>query len=631
MGKRRTIFVTSLLAIVGIGLAGLWFFIQSRRAECAYVPLIADDLLPNASLAPDPASPRQAAGWGYHTSSGVELQQPSRDKKGFDLDGDDRALQLIGIANYVQTPPIAVQPGQSYCFTGFALTDEAAKGATRAQLVFSWLDSTGKELTHSAGDWETVALWNPAAKGWSPLRAAFRAPPDTTQLRVQVHPAADNRLYLDAMHVRQGGRPTIDDQQSTTPSLVQIAPWPEGRSAAVSFSYDWETTMGGLIHSRSLSSDDPNNADDPHTRGLRMRAGVTETVQLLQSYNIRATYYATGYNFLTGNSQRQTFMGDPTFTWAKQGNGWKSDWSQRPWFSTDPYGTIQSNPDYYFGDLIALLQAAAQDVQSHTFSHLYAGYASAQEWRADLQGWHEVAAAAKVPMARSLAFPWSSSAGMSDDNWRELEAAGITSVTRTNWSQPAYQLADRNTWRCQPVPGHESILACPDFYLMAGRTTAPDARIAQLHAGGGRDQAIEQIDQAIAQQGMVDIWAHTEEATLPAQIADWQAVVRYAAEQRDAGKLWIAPLAEIADWQQAVAGIRIQNAAASSQQLDSPLQFSATNDSARDLRGLTLLLPFKPRQVTVDGQILNSGSSLLNSLVMDVHAGQTVEVQAWPA
>jgi hypothetical protein len=236
-----------------------------------------------------------------------------------------------------------------------------------------------------------------------------------------------------------------------------------------------------------------------------------------------------------------------------------------------------------------------------------------------------------MPMARSLAFPWSSSAGMSDDNWRELEAAGITSVTRTNWSQPAYQLADRNTWRCQPVPGHESILACPDFYLMAGRTAAPDARIAQLHAGGGRDQAIEQIDQAIAQQGMVDIWAHTEEATLPAQIADWQAVVRYAAEQRDAGKLWIAPLAEIADWQQAVAGIRIQNAAASSQQLDSPLHFSATNDSTRDLRGLTLLLPFKPRQVTVDGQILNSGSRLLNSLVMDVHAGQTVEVQAWPA
>src|SRR5512138_1795978 len=100
-------------------------------------------------------------------------------------------------------------------------------------------------------------------------------------------------------------------------------------------------------------------------------------------------------------------------------------------------------------------------------------YSSAAEWRADFDAWREAAAARGVPIARSLAFPWSSSAGMSDDNWRELEAAGITSVTRTNWSQPAYRLADRDTWHCRPVPGHERILACPDFYLIAGRNTPP--------------------------------------------------------------------------------------------------------------------------------------------------------------
>src|SRR6266508_3020280 len=120
------------------------------------------------------------------------------------------------------------------------------------------------------------------------------------------------------------------------------------------------------IHSRSI--DDLHAGEDPIARGLRMREGITTTLELFRQYNIQATYYATGYNFLDGNTAHRTFMNDPTFTWATSANGWKRDRSRTPWFGSDPHGTLQSDPAWYFGDLVPMLQRDKHDIQSHTFS-----------------------------------------------------------------------------------------------------------------------------------------------------------------------------------------------------------------------------------------------------------------------
>jgi hypothetical protein len=428
-------------------------------------------------------------------------------------------------------------------------------------------------------------------------------------------------VYLDAVHVQAGGwglghgnQETSARSQSTIPNPqfpIGIAPWPNGYRAAVSFSFDWETTMGGLIHSRS---DDPNSAENPEARGLRMREGITTTLRLFQPLGIRATYYANGYNFLLGNAERRQFMGNPTYAWASKANGWSTNtWTTTPWFAKDPYGAIQSDPSWYFGDLIAPLQRAGQDIQSHTFSHFSGGDANSADWQSDLQAWRGLAAERKVPPARSLAFPWSRSNGMSYTDWDALEAAGITSVTRTNWNpkQPQYHIVSAADPHCRPIPDHERILACPDFYLHSQETAA---------------EAIELIDRTIAVSGTIDMWAHTEEVTTPEQIAAWGQVVSYAARSRDAGALWIAPLAEIADWQAAVGECTIENVEWNNQPGISALSFKLTNNSKHDLNGLTLALPFKIKQLAVNKIILNSQFSTLN-----VPAGQTLEVQAWPA
>jgi hypothetical protein len=219
-------------------------------------------------------------------------------------------------------------------------------------------------------------------------------------------------------------------------------------------------------------------------------------------------------------------------------------------------------------------------------------------------------------MARSLAFPWSSSAGMSYANWEVLEQAGITSITRTNINLPQFQLADRANLRCRPVPGHERILACPDFYL---------------HDQASAAQALTLIDKAIATGGMIDLWAHTEEVVSPEQIALWGQVVGYAAQQRDAGKLWIAPLAEIADWQQALRELKVESSELRVEGSATTLRISVLNSSHRDLHGVTLSMPFEVGRYALNGEELKTQNSKLKTLMIDVRAGQTLEVQAWPA
>jgi hypothetical protein len=623
---RRGLLLLGLCAALLLGGAAL--LARERMARCAAVPLLAGDLLP----APDftrlevdqrsgPGVPPLPAGWSA-LARGVQVGS-------FTVTGSGRSFQLIGIANAVQAPPVEVRAGESYCVALQAIADSQVSG-TKLRAVFDWRDEQGATLATDTSDWQTVRRWEgPGDRGgWSQLVAGFRAPAEASRLAISFHPASDDRVYLDDIHVRRtttdDRRPTADDQ-GLQPSAVDgqpsvtIEPWPEGRRAALSFSFDWETAMGGLIHSLS----DDAASGNPGDRALRMREGITTTLDLFRPYRIRATYYANGYNFLLGNTEKRPFMGDPIFTWAKlttsDRKGWRTDrWAKTPWFADDPYGTTQSDPGWYFGDLIPVLRREKQDIQTHTFSHLYGGYASPDDWRADLQAWLGVAGERRVPMARSLAFPWSSSAGMSYASWEVLEAAGITSVTRTNINLSQFQLADRANLRCRPVPGHERILACPDFYLHDQATGA---------------QATKLIDRAIETGGMIDLWAHTEEVVSPEQIAVWSQVVAYAAQQRDAGKLWIAPLAEIADWQAAVAELSIENVELRNHGDESAplLTFTVHNRSQHNLSGVTLSLPRKVKKIVVDGTILNSESSILNSIQLDIGAGETLEVQAWPA
>jgi hypothetical protein len=593
-------------------LAGLaaGFVVRERMARCAAVPLLAENLLPNADMMRPAASSPLPEGW--------QAGAPGVQRSDFAMDGDGRALQLMGIANYIQLPPVAVEPGQSYCVRGHAISDTAQGSPVRLRLNFRWLDSAGELLTTNATPWQPAVPWEPynPPAGWAIIGGAFRAPADAHTLRVRVQPSADDRVYVDAVAVRRGGTPP-EPTPEAAPTAVQVQPWPNGQRAALSFSFDWETTMGGLIHSRSVG--DPNFDDDPVQRGLRMREGITTTLAIFRPHGIRATYYATGYNFLDGNTEGIEFMGNPTYSaWADTEHRWVSDrWTQTPWFAPDPHGTVATHPAWYFGDLIAPLQAAQQDIQSHTFSHFYGGFVGPADWQADFAAWQYVAARKDVPPAHSLAFPWSGSGGMSEANWQVLQEAGITSVTRLS-DQAQYNLFPTDEHglirepHCRPLPGHATIIACPDSYLTPTRA----------------EQVIAQIDHTLAQGGALDIWAHTEEVVSAEQQAAWRRVVAYAAAQEG---LWIAPLREITDWQHALRNVHIEQLGQHA--AGEPLEFQVNNP----LPGLTLRLPFVPERIEVSNEPGSADTAPpayrldADMLIVEGATEGTLRIQAWPA
>ncbi len=605
MNNKRSsvVWLAGVATLLVIGTVGLSLLVQQRVAACANVPLLAPNLLPNADLRTQTADAALPTGW-QAAAPGVALGA-------FAVDGDGRSLQLLGIANRITTPPVPVQPGQSYCFTARTLSDDHAGVAPRVRPTFAWYDSNANLLRRDATTWQPVVLWFADAppSEWGDLRAAFVAPSGAATLRVELQPSADDRIYLDYFAVRQGGTPTPQTNAPAGAPPVTVLPYPDGKPAAVSFSFDWETAMGGLVHSRSVG--DPYADEDPIARGLRMREGITTTLRLFAPYGVRATYYATGYNFLDGNTEREQFMGNPTYDWASPANRWVSaGWQTTPWFAPDPYGTSESDPAWYFGDLVAPLQAAGHDIQSHTFSHFYGGLVAPDDWQSDTLTWNEIAARKDVAPMQSLAFPWSSSAGMHEGNWRVLAALGVTSLTRLS-DQAQYDLfkttadgliADPH---CRPLPAHSQLMACPDMYL----TPASEATV------------IAQLDAIRAEGGMVDLWAHTEEVVTAEQQQTWQRVVEYAATQPD---FWIAPLREITDRLHALRALEITALPTSD---SNALRLRISNPTTQPLGALTVQAPFTIERVTSSAPIPYDLRG--EYIIFDLQPDQTIEVELW--
>ncbi len=508
-------------------------------------------------------------------------------------DPGGHSLRLTGSASYVRSTPVLAWSGKEYSLGLQALTD--ADSPSRLQAVFLWQDTRGEVIVRQNAPWQEVP-----ARSWETLSFEAQAPAEATSLSVLLRPAGDEPVYLDDLCLTEDG--------------VRLEPYPGGARAALAFTLDWETAMGGLVHSRSDDSYDPTTAVQ---RGLAMRQGTENLLALLERYDVRATWYASGYSLLDGNPTGEAFSGDPTYSWASAANGWRNDrWTTTPWFADDPHGTVQSDPAWYFGDLVPRLLASNQDVQSHTFGHLDAGYASPEELGADLRQWNSSAARAGLTPARTLAFPWGASLGMADAGYSVLEELGYTAVTRTYhephgrsqyWILPPDDLLHMRT-----VPGHPALWAFPDYYFQ------------------GRPEDIawakEVIDRLLLEGGETSLWAHTEEIVSTEQQAAWDEILAYAASRRDQG-LWIAPLTEIVGYRNALAQVEVR-AEAKGQQLS----ITVVNHNDHPVSGLTLTLPAPAGQVLL-GDAAYSDYTEDQLRLPALQAGQqvrlSVTVQAW--
>jgi hypothetical protein len=195
----RRLLAGATLCCVAIGITGLLLYLQQREARCDVTP-------GRPNLITFIGQAGMPEGW-TRRAGGVELRGPAVDGEGFDLDGDGRAMQLLGIGNFLQTPPVAVEPGERFCFSGFALTDSIQRSPTRLRLTFAWRDRDGRLVQQDQTEWQMLVVWSAEAPphDWSPILGSFVAPTAATTLVVQIAPASDDRVYLDRMQIRRGG------------------------------------------------------------------------------------------------------------------------------------------------------------------------------------------------------------------------------------------------------------------------------------------------------------------------------------------------------------------------------------------------------------------------------------------
>jgi hypothetical protein len=566
--------------LLGLGLILLGQRWSPQRSPAAWT---AGNILPNADWS-SAADGRTPDGWTIPGGSDVRRVAGS---EGYVLEGA-HALRIVGVNSAVRSPQVKATPGQRFRLGFQALVDpgrQTGEAPARLQVWVHWVDAAGDDIRI---DKQPPAVLGYAADGapdWTDVLIETEPAPDNADaLAISIHPLADDLLFIDDLRLNAAG--------------VYVAPWPAGAAAAVSFSVDWETAMGGYIHSITA----PTSAAT--ATGLLARQGTTTLLGLYGEAGVRGTWFGNGYNFLDGNVEGRTFMGDPTFAWATAERRWRTDWSRRPWFGDDPHGTAASAPAWYFGDLIAPLVQAGQPIESHTFSHMYVGFARLAEWRADLDAWIELAAEQNVAPAAALAFPYGGSDGMTDGHWQALQDAGISTVTRTRRpndlaASDKYLLIDRNRYQPRLLPGRD-VLAMPDFELQPKY----------------RDDVLARLRQAAAAGGVLDLWAHTNEIVSAEQVATWRGVIAAAAGDP---ALWVAPLPEIADYWRGVRGVRVELLG------DSPLRLRVSNPGPAALPGLTLLLPAAAARV--ESALPTTQHN--DRLTLDLPAGAAEEITVW--
>jgi peptidoglycan/xylan/chitin deacetylase (PgdA/CDA1 family) len=423
--------------------------------------------------------------------------------------------------------------------------------------------------------------------------ASYQTPANTRSVQFEVRNL--NPKYETSPETSSNSTVWVSEPKLTCDN-INIEEQPNGTQGSLSFSFDWESAMGGAIHSKGMKEHDTSAAAK---HGFEMRQGADWLNTLFNDNNIRATFYATGYNLLDGNVERRTFSGDPVYKWAAPKNRWDTDWwLTHKWYGDDPYGTYQSRPSWYFGDQTRRLLNGGHEIASHTFGHIYVRGSNPEELAADMDEWLRAARSHDITTTTTFAFPWRSSNSLTADFYDVLYKRGIRAVTRI------YERDMKDLYTVGAVPVYPDIAVMPDFLLGAPSVNAGEE--AQSGEVIGLDQGLRVITETLARRGTTSFWTHPEQLAEDPALAPvretWSKVVAEAAAQRDRGKLWIDTVADITAYQRDILSVTTS--------LDKGFlgmggwKVQVRNDSGKDLHGVTLTMPGDVQRVSSGVDVL---------------------------
>ncbi|HEX9988778.1 MAG TPA: polysaccharide deacetylase family protein [Chloroflexia bacterium] len=500
---------------------------------------------------------------------------------------------------------IAVRPSEIYRYSMYTFNghpdnqSNAPKANSEARARLLWLDQALEVVTWNDTTWpvEDSALHSTRAFH----SGAFTAPVGAVRLRLEVWNTGQGDVWVRSPKVSLDG--------------VYVEQHPNGTQGSIAFSFDWESAMGGAIHSKGMVAHDPQAAEQ---HGIQMREGADWLEELFAKHDIKATFYGTGYNLLDGNEQRRTFSGDPIYEWAGPEFGWEADyWLAHKWYSDDPYATYESEPAWYFGDQTRSLLGAGHEIAPHTFGHLYVRGSNPQELAADMDEWLVAAKEAGVPPPTTFAFPWRSSNSLTQEYYDVLRERGIRAVTRIYEGnmRDLYTLSAT----CVMTGGKcisTGIAVMPDFLL-----GVPSVNAGEEAAGSiiSREKGLDVISETLARRGTTSFWQHPEQLAPKPEFEGvreaWEEVVATAAQERDNGRLWIAPVGDIVAYQRDVMRVEVSL----DKDLFSGWKLHVLNYTNKELSGVTLTMP---------GDISRASSSDVEVLTVNHPDEKTTRVSA---
>jgi peptidoglycan/xylan/chitin deacetylase (PgdA/CDA1 family) len=313
------------------------------------------------------------------------------------------------------------------------------------------------------------------------------------------------------------------------------------RRPAFALTFDTELIWGSFDHT---------SRDEFARRYPDIRGTIVSVLQLLDRYEISATWAVVGHLFLSECQRDRAGIAHPDLVRPQQ------SWRPGDWYADDPCTDRDRDPLWYGDDLLDALQAThtPQEIGCHSFSHVLYGDPALTRAAvdADLEACISLAAQRGITL-RSFVFPRNS-----EGHHAALQAHGFRAfrgLDPTWYAHLGGSLA-RGAHLVDQVAALPPPVSQP-YERLPGLWNIPGSGLL-IHRTGIRrvipmasriEKAKTGLRRAKQTGGVYHLWTHPFNLASDSRfmIATLDAILREAAAARDRGDIVIEPMDAIAD------------------------------------------------------------------------------------
>jgi peptidoglycan/xylan/chitin deacetylase (PgdA/CDA1 family) len=346
--------------------------------------------------------------------------------------------------------------------------------------------------------------------------------------------------------------------------LFSLSPFKGFYRAAVAISFDYETSAiygnianlyskirGMLFKISNRFTQSERDLSFCYGLGYTMRRGANNVLNILDKYNVHATWFSTGHVLLKDNRNKKAYRINQILPYAITAAGFTrpTTWRRhKPTFYYEPFGDYKKYPYWYFGDQAEQLREWGEDIQCHTFSHPYIAMESAENVELDIEDWQDAAERNGFKKAKILSFPYCG------DAYRYYYNLDLKAMIGKDIPGENYHLIkiDSTLIDIFKKNGIEIVTRCGSkFGKYESISQYDDLMIdymSDMPCSGHTlnfDLFKNRIKKIIEAEAAVNIWMHPCNVFTKKEVAKFDNLIRFLITQHKDGKIWFATISEI--------------------------------------------------------------------------------------